>query len=126
MKTTTFMKLVLKKDITIQYWCYLETENESIGPEHPQVQGDITLEELLEEYYEDWQEQEDERTIEEGGDLLDFLDYAVEWLTYDDDWCSIDLGYHLQNEEGEDIEKDEVADWTIAWIREQRLNELGL
>ena len=134
MKTTTFMKLVLKKDITINYWCYLETEDDNgeimtmaqTYSERPQIEGDETLEDLFDEYYELWSEQEDERTIDNGDDLLDFLSYATDCLTYDDDYCSLDLGYHITDEEGEDIDQDEVAQWTIAWIREQRLNELGL
>lgn len=134
MKTTTFMKLVLKKDITINYWCYLETEDDNgeimtmaqTYSERPQIEGDETLEDLFDEYYEEWSEREDDRTIDNGSDLLDFLSYAVEILTEDDDYCSLDLGYHITDEEGEDIDQDEVAEWTIAWIREQRLNELGL
>lgn len=124
MKTTTFMKLVLKKDISINYWCYLEDDSE-IEPEHPQIEGDETLEDLFDEYYEDWSEQE-ERTIDNGDDLLDFLSYVVEILTEDEEYCSLDLGYYIIDEEGDHIEEEEVAQWTTAWMREQRLNDLGI
>ncbi len=125
MKTTTFMKLVLKKDITINYWCYFETEDDT-EPEHPQIEGDETLEDLFDEYYELWSELEDTRTIDNGDDLLDFLSYATDCLTYDDDYCTLDLGYHITDDEGEFIEEDEMADWNIAWLREQRLLEIGI
>jgi hypothetical protein len=38
----------------------------------------------------------------------------------------LDLGFYITDDEGEFIEEDEMADWNIAWLREQRLLEIGI
>ncbi|CAB5208404.1 hypothetical protein UFOVP182_38 [uncultured Caudovirales phage] len=141
MKTTTaatpFMKVVQKKDLAIQFWCFLDmAEDRTVySGDQPDIQGDISLNDLIEEYYEDWcdynsnsidNEGEYSFGIDDGEDLLDFLNYAIEDKTTNSDYCSLDLGFYITDDEGEFIEEDEMADWNIAWLREQRLLEIGL